>query len=42
MLFLFTEEETNTASPEKDDVISNINAYNRRFSGEPREVSYID
>ena len=40
MLFDFTEDEMRTESDEKTEVMSNINTYNRRFSGEPREVSF--
>lgn len=36
----FTEGENNENTPEKQNILLHINAYNRRFSGEPRPVSH--
>ena len=38
MLFMFTSEENNTASTDKNEVLSAVGLYNRRYSDEPREV----
>ncbi len=39
MLFSFNEEEQRVRSERRVEVMHEINNYNRRFSGEPREVS---
>ena len=38
MLVNFTQDEHNSASPEKRNIVDSIYQYNRRFSGEPRQV----
>ena len=38
MLFSFSGEEQRIRSQQRDEVMNEINAYNRRFSGEPRQV----
>ncbi|XP_064605110.1 E3 ubiquitin-protein ligase RNF170-like [Liolophura sinensis] len=38
LLFNFNQEENSTASREKDEIVSQIHSYNRRFSGEPRPL----
>ncbi|XP_060558506.1 E3 ubiquitin-protein ligase RNF170-like [Ruditapes philippinarum] len=42
MLVNFTQDEHNSASPEKRNIVDSIYQYNRRFSGEPRQwMDYI-
>ncbi|CAH1774312.1 unnamed protein product [Owenia fusiformis] len=38
LLFHFTDGERNSESEEKNEVMREINLYNRRFSGEPRDL----
>ena len=38
LLWHFTQEENETNNAQKDQVVAQVNNYNRRFSGEPRPV----
>ena len=39
MLRCFTSEEQTTASTERDEIVAEVNTYNRRYSGDPIPVN---